>query len=157
MSLKGRHGPWSNCGHVLALNVGGHFYSTTRATLGRYRDSWLAEPFRLLKDELGRFFIDRDGKIFRHVLNFLRLGELVLPEGFKELGLLEKEAEFYQIHELINAVRIMMGKPTIAKPERAAYNVGHDPLSQPKVFNIKSTCVTIAAKSKSCGPVLNHL
>ncbi|XP_035663793.1 BTB/POZ domain-containing protein KCTD6-like [Branchiostoma floridae] len=102
---------------IVYLNVGGHFYTTTRRTITRYPNSRLGRMFRpgakgfnyprfpSLWDEQGQFVIDRDGKIFRHVLNFLRLGELVLPDDFRELDLLEKEAEFYDIQELVKAVR----------------------------------------------------
>jgi uracil-DNA glycosylase len=31
------------------------------------------------QDEDGRYFIDRDGTHFRHILNFLRDGETYLP------------------------------------------------------------------------------
>ncbi|KAI8505297.1 hypothetical protein Bbelb_174060 [Branchiostoma belcheri] len=117
----------SNPNDIVSLNVGGHIYTTTRATLMAGSQSWSqsmlsrmvsqgprgraqtrgAEP---LRDPQGRYFIDRDGVVFRHVLNFLRIGKLVLPEGFKELDLLEMEAEFYQIEGLIEALQIMMGK-----------------------------------------------
>ena len=50
----------------------------------------------------GVFFIDRDGKHFRHILNFLRNGELFLPKGAKFINELEAEAEFYQVQGLIN-------------------------------------------------------
>ncbi|XP_050789317.1 BTB/POZ domain-containing protein KCTD11 [Gopherus flavomarginatus] len=52
-------------------------------------------------DRRGHYFIDRDGKAFRHVLNFLRLGRLDLPEGYSELALLRAEADFYQIRPLL--------------------------------------------------------
>ena len=37
-----------------------------------------------LRDAQGRIFIDRDGGLFRFVLDFLRDGEIVLPENFRE-------------------------------------------------------------------------
>ena len=47
------------------------------------------------KDENGAYFIDRDGPLFRHVLNFMRNGTLSLPENFNELKSLKSEADFY--------------------------------------------------------------
>ncbi|XP_028911631.1 BTB/POZ domain-containing protein KCTD11 [Ornithorhynchus anatinus] len=55
-------------------------------------------------DPLGRFFIDRDGKAFRYVLNFLRFGRLDLPRGYGETALLRAEADFYQIGPLLDAL-----------------------------------------------------
>ena len=52
------------------------------------------------EDKHGNFFIDRDGNLFRHVLNFLRTSQLTLPERFQEYELLAVEADFYQIPEL---------------------------------------------------------
>uniref|UniRef100_A0A452GNI4 Potassium channel tetramerisation-type BTB domain-containing protein n=1 Tax=Gopherus agassizii TaxID=38772 RepID=A0A452GNI4_9SAUR len=75
----------------VTLNVGGTFYSTTLETLTRFPDSMLGAMFRgprpARTDRRGHYFIDRDGKAFRHVLNFLRLGRLDLPEGYSELAL----------------------------------------------------------------------
>ncbi|XP_004712944.1 BTB/POZ domain-containing protein KCTD11 [Echinops telfairi] len=53
----------------------------------------------------GQYFIDRDGKAFRHILNFLRLGRLDLPQGYGETALLRAEADFYQIRPLLDALR----------------------------------------------------
>ncbi|XP_067889159.1 BTB/POZ domain-containing protein KCTD14 isoform X2 [Heterodontus francisci] len=61
---------------VISLNVGGHIYSTVLGTLRKYPNSKLAEMFsgqsRSNLDLKGRYFIDRDGTHFRHVLEFLR-------------------------------------------------------------------------------------
>ena len=46
------------------------------------------------------YFIDRDGKMFRHVLNFLRTNSLAIPDHFEELELLYEEVRFYEIQPL---------------------------------------------------------
>ncbi|XP_074839170.1 BTB/POZ domain-containing protein KCTD11 [Carettochelys insculpta] len=89
----------------ITLNVGGTVYTTTLETLTRFPDSMLGAMFRdprpACTDHRGHYFIDRDGKAFRHVLNFLRQGRLELPEVYPELGLLQAEAGFYQIQPLL--------------------------------------------------------
>ena len=66
---------------VIHLNVGGHKFDTTVATMTRFPDSMLGAMFsgrhQLPKDKDGYFFIDQDGTHFRHIINFLRN-----PEGF---------------------------------------------------------------------------
>jgi len=85
---------------IIELNVGGVYYSTSLKTLTTSEpDSLLAELFvppdtRLsladsgtgttVKDMKGRCFIDRDGALFRYVLDFLRTGQVVLPAMFRE-------------------------------------------------------------------------
>ena len=94
---------------IINLNVGGRFYTTSISTLTKYPDSMLGRMFEgdlpSAKDAQGNVVIDRDGELFRYVLTFLRSSKLILPENFKELALLKEEAEFYQIPELIAAVR----------------------------------------------------
>ena len=52
--------------------------------------------------EDGSYFIDRDGTHFRYILNYLRTGQLVVPDG-KILGReLLAEAEFYQVEGIIS-------------------------------------------------------
>ncbi|XP_044273110.1 BTB/POZ domain-containing protein KCTD11 isoform X1 [Varanus komodoensis] len=105
-------GPWEALGlpgGLVTLNVGGKLYSTTLETLTRFPDSMLGAMFRgpqpALTDSRGNYFIDRDGKAFRHILNFLRFGRLDLPEGYAELSLLRAEADFYQIRPLLDELR----------------------------------------------------
>jgi len=51
-----------------------------------------------------RYFIDRDGVLFRYVLDYLRDGQLVLPESFCERRRLEREAEFFRLSGLTRSV-----------------------------------------------------
>ena len=94
---------------TIKLNVGGQYFTTSVQTLTKDPNSMLAamfsERFDMKPSEDGSFFIDRDGTHFRFILNFLRTGKLTLPEGATCTKELEEEAEFYQIHGLIDALR----------------------------------------------------
>lgn len=93
---------------IIHLNVGGAVYTTTRSTLCKYPDSMLGAMFRgdipSRLDLNGHYFIDRDGEIFKYILNFLRSSKLSLPNDFKDYDLLLSEADFYQISPLIELV-----------------------------------------------------
>ena len=96
--------------NIVKLDVGGVLYTTLRSTLTPYPESMLGGMFSgriptVRCDATGHYVIDGDGTIFRYVLNFLRRSKLNLPEDFKEWDLLSTEADFYQIKELIDAVK----------------------------------------------------
>ncbi|OQV18227.1 BTB/POZ domain-containing protein KCTD12 [Hypsibius exemplaris] len=92
---------------IIELNVGGVLYTTTINTLLRDNESLLARMFAsnatvsLPKDAKGRLFLDRDGVLFRYVLDFLRHGRLVLPENFYERERLRAEAEHFKLCKMI--------------------------------------------------------
>uniref|UniRef100_A0A8C8STP0 Potassium channel tetramerization domain containing 8 n=1 Tax=Pelusios castaneus TaxID=367368 RepID=A0A8C8STP0_9SAUR len=97
---------------VVELNVGGQVYVTKHSTLLSVPDSTLASMFspcrgshaaarELPRDSRARFFIDRDGFLFRYVLDYLRDKQLALPEHFPEKERLLREAEYFQLGELV--------------------------------------------------------
>ena len=90
---------------ILKLDVGGVKYKTSLKTLQKFPESYLSQLFsgdiESPHFEDGEYFLDADGEIFKYILNFLRRGELMLPDGFKEYNLLAAEARFFQIQPLI--------------------------------------------------------
>ena len=94
---------------IVKLNVGGQYFTTSRQTLTSDPNSMLAAMFSgRHKQETtgdGSFFIDRDGTHFRFILNYLRNGELILPEGATFLKELEAEAKFYQLQGILDALK----------------------------------------------------
>jgi hypothetical protein len=95
-----------NCNDIIEFNVGGCQYTTSKTTIMSYPDSMLSLMVAGLMpsatDKKKRIFIDRDGPLFRHVLNFLRDKQLNLPDGFTEYAQLRQEADFYRIEPIIN-------------------------------------------------------
>ncbi|XP_064485931.1 BTB/POZ domain-containing protein Tiwaz-like isoform X2 [Ornithodoros turicata] len=87
------------------IDVGGTIYTSSLETLTKHPESRLARMFNgsipIVLDSLKQhYFIDRDGKMFRHVLNFLRTNTVAIPENFPELDLLYEEARYYDIPAL---------------------------------------------------------
>ncbi|KAB1995867.1 hypothetical protein ES319_D13G190800v1 [Gossypium barbadense] len=92
----------SNLPSLVRLSIGGKKFCTTIDTLTRREpDSMLAAVFSsrhtVYQDsEKGYVFVDRDGKHFRHILNWLRDG--VVPTlTDSEYSELIREAEYYQL------------------------------------------------------------
>ena len=87
---------------VVDLNVGGRHFTTHLSTLTKEPDSMLAAMFSgrhpCSKDKDGRFFIDADGEIFYHILNYLRFDEI--PSGDMALSVY-KQARYYGLQSLI--------------------------------------------------------
>ncbi|XP_036381194.1 BTB/POZ domain-containing protein KCTD21-like isoform X2 [Megalops cyprinoides] len=126
---------------LVTLNVGGKVYTTSRSTLTRFPDSMLGTMFStaipVKKDSQGHYFIDRDGKTFRHILNFLRTSHLDLPDNYKEIKLLKREADFYQIEPLIEAVQQKEAE-IMAVGQNAMMNISLDQKVQTVHFTLKT-------------------
>ncbi|XP_018496381.2 BTB/POZ domain-containing protein kctd15-like [Galendromus occidentalis] len=104
------------------IDVGGVTYTSSLETLTRYPDSKIGRLFNgsipIVLDTLKQhYFIDRDGPTFRHVLNFLRFGRLVLPKDFSEFNLLMEEAKFYDIPLLNQALQNLLRRSRSSSPD----------------------------------------
>uniref|UniRef100_A0A665TCI2 BTB domain-containing protein n=1 Tax=Echeneis naucrates TaxID=173247 RepID=A0A665TCI2_ECHNA len=87
------------------IDVGGHMYTSSLATLTKYPESRIGRLFDgtepIVLDSLKQhYFIDRDGHMFRYILNFLRTSKLLVPDDFREYSLLYEEASFFQLSPL---------------------------------------------------------
>ncbi len=118
---------------IVKLNVGGHHFTTTRATLTSHPDSVLAKMFSdpnpAMMDEEGRYFIDRDGKVFKVLLEYLRSHRLV------NLGVSEEriklEAEFFGLDKLFNDLsQDIQPEPAQNRPKKIIYVVDGEIVSQ---------------------------
>ncbi|KAM1737986.1 hypothetical protein ACFX11_013858 [Malus domestica] len=105
----------SDSSSLIRLNIGGKKFCTTIDTLThREPDSMLAAMFSgrhsLCQDaEKGYVFLDRDGKHFRHILNWLRDGVVPTLKDSIYSELL-REAEYYQLLGLMDGINAVLNK-----------------------------------------------
>lgn len=75
--------PTPSAGGIVRLNIGGVHLCTTAATLLSHGDNFfsglLSGRFQALTDETGAYFIDRCGRAFEPLLDYLRNGTLIIP------------------------------------------------------------------------------
>ncbi|KAI5637700.1 BTB/POZ domain-containing protein [Phthorimaea operculella] len=148
---------------VLELNVGGVHYATTRVTLLREPDSLLAAAVNDSdhpRDARGRIFFDRDGVLFRYVLDYLRDGSIVLPECFREHKRLAREARHYRLAGLETAVRESDPKPPnrekgcIVVGYRGSFQFGRDGLADVKFRKLSR--ILVCGKVTLCRDVFGE-
>merc|ERR1719167_896829 len=94
---------------IVHVNVGGHRFMTSIATLRADPNSMLGRMFSgehpMLVDEAdGSFVVDRDGRHFHHILNYLR--DFSVPIGLSRVDRIEllKEIDYYGIKALYQIV-----------------------------------------------------
>lgn len=102
-----------NPSQYVKLNVGGSLHYTTIGTLTKH-DNMLRAMFsgrmEVLTDSEGWILIDRAGKHFGTILNFLRDGTVPLPDSYWELVELLQEAKYYLVQELVDACEAAVKK-----------------------------------------------
>ena len=87
---------------IIELNVGGKYFTTSVSTMTKDKDSKLAAMFDgqlpVSKDKHGRYFIDADGAVFTHILEYLRFEHLP-PDDF--MMRVHEYAEYFGLQSLV--------------------------------------------------------
>jgi hypothetical protein len=105
----------SDSSSTVRLNIGGEkFYTTIDTLTQREPYSMLAAMFSgrhtVCQDpEKGFVFVDRDGKHFRHILNWLRDGVVPTLKDSHYSELL-REAEYYQLLGLMDGINSVLNR-----------------------------------------------
>ncbi|XP_014673371.1 PREDICTED: BTB/POZ domain-containing protein KCTD12-like [Priapulus caudatus] len=145
---------------IIELNVGGVFYTTSLTTITKDVDSHLHDLFAgkakaPIRDSKGKFFLDRDGVLFRYVLDFLRNEKLVLPENFHEKDRLRSEAEFFRLASMVECIdkaviihaHAMLSHPHAVRASHAVATRGavysNSPSSAAAAASARSTYITV--------------
>lgn len=101
-SQSPRHKGGEKIPAVIELNVGGRIFQTTLETITKYPQSFLGAMFsgrhKLNLDQKGRYFIDRNGEHFEHILEFLR-DDTYLPPKDVVVGVFN-DADYFAITAL---------------------------------------------------------
>lgn len=85
-------------GATVKLNVGGKHYEVSYSLINEHPESMLG---RLVSDTWQKvdaestIFIDRDGDIFGHILNYIRYGSIELPSNLPT-SMFRRELDYYQ-------------------------------------------------------------
>ncbi|CAD7092222.1 unnamed protein product [Hermetia illucens] len=151
---------------IIELNVGGVHYTTTFATLLTDKNSLLYEIFsdaksNGIKDSKGRYFLDRDGVLFRYILDFLRDKQIHLPEGFRERARLRKEAEHFRLDSMVECMqqeRDARPSGSITIGYRGSFQFGKDGLADVKFRKLSRllVCGRVALCRDVFGDTLNE-
>eukprot|EP00069_Balaena_mysticetus_P019989 bmy_12649T0 len=103
----------------LKLNVGGVLYYTTMKTLTK-QDTMLKAVFsrriEVLTDSEGWILIDRCGKLYGTILNYLCDGAVPLPESRREIEELQAEAKYYLVQGLVEECQVALQNKDTYEP-----------------------------------------
>ena len=92
---------------LVTFNVGGSKHQVTRSLLEMHSSTMLAKSAseQWMENPDATIFIDRDGELFRHVLNYLRDNQVVLPITVARQTLIN-ELEYYGVNCDIATIQV---------------------------------------------------
>ncbi|KAL9184500.1 hypothetical protein ACHAXT_012470 [Thalassiosira profunda] len=80
---------------TVTFNVGGRRFEVSRALIDEHLGGFVLDPWN--EDPGNEVFIDRDGDLFAHVLNYLRYGSIELPITVPR-AMFDREIDYYGIN-----------------------------------------------------------
>ncbi|XP_022808130.1 BTB/POZ domain-containing protein KCTD18-like [Stylophora pistillata] len=87
-----------------------------RLDAGSMLHAMFSSRFDTKPGEDGSYFIDRDGTHYRYILNYLRTGELIVPNDEIIRRELLAEAKFYQVEGMINELQPKPSAVPVVQP-----------------------------------------
>ena len=98
-----RQGDGRGSDKLFELNVGGVIFETTYSRLTKIRGSSLQKMVaeRSLEDSQRRLFFDRDGQLFKYILDYLRDRTCPLPSDPYLLSRIVNEANYFGLSTLV--------------------------------------------------------
>lgn len=105
---------------VVAINVGGQVFVTSRDTLLRVPESLICRmfqgevPVKKVQQTDVTYFVDRDPKHFQRILNYMRDGSCVLPQSVEDREELLAEARYYEMPALEKVVRTSLAETLVS-------------------------------------------
>ena len=116
------------CNTPLMINIGGTTFMTTKEVLCQSKESLFScllnsnniKPHYIDNNsKLECYFIDRDGKYFNYILNYLRNKKLLLPNNSDDrvdvINHLIEEAEYYNLWSLLKMLNGIKYKHTMSQ------------------------------------------
>ena len=95
---------------IVKFNVGGKRYETTLTTLKNVPDNMLLKMVEFPGEKKDRIFIDRNGHLFSHILDYLRDPEGFTPPENNKVEL-SREAAFYCLFQLVKLLETKKEEP----------------------------------------------
>ncbi|UJR31351.1 hypothetical protein I4U23_018847 [Adineta vaga] len=141
---------YNNDDQMIKLNIGGYCYTTKRSTINdnvddqSYLSLLIHNQTKTRLNSNDEYFIDRDGKYFRYILNYFREKTLQLPENFTELNQFLSEVNFYGIDCLKNEIENRLNRTN----ERNLYVENGLHFTLISKFNQKKTIVKLIGPLK---------
>ncbi|EFP09828.1 hypothetical protein CRE_21295 [Caenorhabditis remanei] len=106
--------------NTVKLNVGGTIFQSTHSTLTKFNGYFktiLETEVPVEKSKFGYIFIDHDPSHFRLILNFMRDGDVRLPDSEQDVDEISREANFYLLEGL---VELCSRKLNVPEPENVS-------------------------------------
>jgi hypothetical protein len=122
---------------TVKFNVGGKHFEVSRALIEQNPDTMLSKMISEVweKEPEKPMFIDRDGDMFAHVLNYLRYGSIELSTTIPQ-AMFKRELDYYGIH--LNEFAVQ--QQSIAEITRSLYNKFADEKMKYNMFTLAVEC-----------------